>query len=372
MLALLFALLGSVFGLTFVVEPAPVAPLECTESRPCRVSDLPTSFTTADTIIFRPQTTGTSSTYSAFTRSFARPTLVIQSGTTFSGCVIQSSQAVAINVSGANFVSSSSLSCLGAGSITFSQSNLSNSILNVQTTTTLSVADVRVTGFTGTKTMIWVATNQLVSNLAFDQCTSSNPLLTMSTFLDTTADITGLTLTNSAVTNAANSMILINAVSGRSYSGIISDVHGSALTAAAAILEVRVSSASGPAVTELNLDMYNFGFSDSSVNKGIMYFNNRDDQGSLTFGADLDTSTNIDINGGAILNLYSGGGQVVYNGLTSNNDFCQLVDQEYFAICEGDVDDIVVVFTGNVQNTSVTGHSGHNCPLAFISAGTAC
>jgi len=220
--------------------------------------------------------------------------------------------------------------------------------------------------------MIWVATNQQISNIVIDQCTSSNPLLTMSTFLDTTADIVGLTVSNSVLTNAANSMILVNAVSGRAYSGVFSDIHGSGLTASAAIMEVRVSSTTSPTPGEVNIDMYNFGFSDSSVNKGVMYFNNRDDLASLIFGADLDTSTNIDFNGGAILNFYSSGGQVVYNGLTSNNDFCQLTDQEYFAICEGDIDDIVVVFTGNVQNTSVTGHSGHNCPLAFISAGTAC
>jgi hypothetical protein len=372
MLSLLFASFGLVFGLTFVVEPAPVAPLECTELRPCRISDLPSSFTTSDTIIFNAQTTGSSSTYSAFTRTFTRPTLIVRSGVTFSGCVIQSSMAPLINVTGANFISSSSLSCLGSGTIEFRQSNLSNSIFNVQTTTTLSVSDVMVTGLVGSKSLIWVATNQDISNVAFDQCTSTNPLLTMSTFLDTTAYIEGLSVSNSAVTNPSNSMILINAVTGRSYTGTISAFYGSFLTAAAAVLEVRVSSVSGPAIPEVNIDMYNFGFSNSSVNKGLMYFNNRDDQGSLLFGADLDTSTGIDLNNGAILNLYSAGGQVVYNGMTSNNDFCQLIDQEYFAICEGDINDIVVVFTGNVQNTSATGHSGHNCPLAFISAGTAC
>lgn len=360
------------FARTYVVERSPVAPFDCTELRPCRITDLPASFTTADLVIFVPATTGTSSIFSAISRTFLRTSIEIRSGVTFSGSVLQTSQALSVNVIGANFVSASAFNCLTATSISISQSNFTNSVLNVQQSAALTVSDFVASAMAGTQSMVWAATTGTISNVVFTNCVSSNPLLTFSTFQDTTIDIAGLSVLNSTVSSVTNSMVLFNAVSGKSLTATLATLHAQYVTAGTAIMEVRVSASTSNNPFKLYVQMYDFAFDDSSVNKGVIYFNDRDDLGELWMDSDLDTSTNVDFNNGAIYYFNTVGGKVRFNGITSNNDFCETVEQQYFAICEGQVNEIMGGFTGNVQNSTETGHTLVNCPYILFSAGTAC
>jgi hypothetical protein len=373
MKTIIFALfVGCVISRTYVIERSPVAPFECTELRPCRITDLPSSFTTADSVIFVPATTGTSSTFSAVSRTLSKPSITIRAGVTFSGSTIQSSGALAVNVVGVNFVSGSALNCLSAGAITVAQTNFTNSVLNVQTSTALTVSNIVVSGMTGSQNMVWAATAETISNVVFTNCASTNPLLTLATFQDTTIDITGLSILNSTVNSATNSMVLFNSASGKSLTSTLATFRAQYLTAGAAVLEMRVSSTTSNTAFKLYTQMYDFGFDDSSVTKGVVYLNNKDDLGELWLDSDLDSSHNINFNNGAIYNFNTAGGKLLFNGVTSNNDFCDTSNQQYFAICEGQVSEIFAGFTGNVQNSTETGQTSLNCPYMFFSAGTAC
>lgn len=360
------------YSRTYVVERSPVAPFDCTELRPCRITDLPNTFTTADLVIFVPATTGTSSTFSATSRTFSRTSLEIRSGVTFSGSTIQSSGALSVNVTGANFVATSAFNCLTATAITISQCNFTNSVMNVQNSASLTVSNFLASGMTGAQTMVWAAAVETISEVTFTNCVSSNPLLTFSTPQDATIDIVGLSVLNSTVSSTTNSMILFNSVSGRSMMATLATFHAQYVTAGAAVLEMRVTSSTSNNPFQLYMQMYDFAFDDSSVNKGVMYLNDRDDLGELWLDSDLDSSHNVNFNYGAIYNFNSLGGQIRFNGITSNNDFCETVNQQFFAICEGQVEQISGGFTGNVQNSTETGHTLVNCPYILFSAGTAC
>jgi hypothetical protein len=373
MKAIFFALfVGCVISRTYVIERSPVAPFDCTELRPCRITDLPTSFSTSDSIIFVPATTGTSSTFSAISRTFSKASLTVRSGVTFSGCTIQSSGALSVNVAGANFVASSALNCIAATNVNVGQTNFVGSVLNVQTTAALSIDTVTVSNLAGSQSMVWTATNSDLANVVITNCVSTNPLLTISTFLDTTVNIDGLSILNSTVNSAANSALLFNAVSGKSLSATLSTLRVQYTTTTMSTMEARVSATTGNADFNLALQMYDFAFDDCSVGKGLVYLNNRDDIGVLMVDSDLNSNHNINFNNGAIYNLFSGGGRTVFNGVTSNNDICSTANQQYFAICEGQVNEIIVGFTGNVQNSTETGQTSLNCPYLFFSAGTAC
>lgn len=369
----IFALfVGWVISRTYVVERSPVAPFECTELRPCRITDLPSSFTTADSVIFVPATTGTSSIFSAVSRTISRASLTVRPGVTFSGSTLQSSGALAVSVTGANFVSGGAFNCLTATAITVAQTNFTGCVMNVQNSVALTVADVVVSGLSGTQSMIWAATTELITNVVVTNCASTNPLLTLSTVQDTTVEIDGLYILNSTVTSATNSMMLINSVSGKAITASLETLRVQYCTASMAIMEMRVSSTVSNNPFELAMQMYDFAFDDSSVGKGLIYMNNKDDLGELRLDSDLDSSHNVDFNNGAIYNFNTVGGRTVFNGVTSNNDICSTVNQQYFAICEGQVDEIIIGFTGNVQNSTETGHDSFNCPYMFFSAGTAC
>jgi uncharacterized membrane protein len=242
----------------------------------------------------------------------------------------------------------------------------------VQTSTALTVSDVVISALVGSQTMIWAATTETISNVVLTNCVSTNPLLTFSTFQDTTIDITGLSILSSTVNSATNSMVLFNSVSGKSLTGTMATLRVQYVTAGAAVLEMRVSSSTSNNPFSLYMQMYDFGFDDSSVTKGVVYLNNKDDVGELWLDSDLDSSHNVNFNNGAIYNFNTAAGRVSFNGVTSNNDFCATVNQQYFAICEGQVSEIFAGFTGNVQNSTETGQTSLNCPYMFFSAGDAC
>lgn len=373
MKAILFALFVVVsYSRTYVVERSPVAPFECTELRPCRLSDLPSSFTTSDMVIFVPATTGTSSIFSAVSRIFSKTSLTVRPGVTFTGSTVQSSGALSVSVTSASFIAGSALNCVGAGTVSVGQTNFANSVFNVQTSSSLTVADLAVSGMTGTQSMVWAATTETISSVVFTGCVSTNPLLTIATYQDTWVDITGLSVLNSTVNSATNSMILFNSATGKALEGTLSTFRAQYVSAGAAILEMRVSASTSNNPFKLYVQMYDFGFDDSSVAKGVVYLNNKDDLGELWLDSDLDSSNNVNFNNGAIYNFATAGGKVRFNGITSNNDFCTTSNQLYFAICEGQVAEISGGFTGNVQNSTETGQTLLNCPYILFSAGTAC
>jgi hypothetical protein len=365
------ATLHVTLGQTYYVESAPVAPFSCTITQPCRVSDLPGTFTTAATIVFLPATTGTKSTFTLGTTNFLHPSLVISAGVTFNATILKTSSADSITCNSAAFIGKCTLNANNVDSVDLESCNFTNSFL-----TSLGCGEINVnycfaTALAGSQHFLLTADNITVQSMTMTASTSSVPLLEFDTastndanwFIDS---FTG----NGLTTTGTSSIVLFSSINGENFIATFQQSTLSNLISGGAFHEMRISSSSLTSMPfACQTTYFRMNWIGGSCKNGLYYSNNQNPYASVTSTVQDTVGTNINFNNGAAFLLHSASGwDIVSAYLGSTNYICGATNQAYLAKCSGTVVDTIFSFSG-YDNGSI---STSSCPHILVNGNLVC
>lgn len=371
-LKLLLACISGVFAVTYYVEPAPLSPYSCTVTQPCRIQDLPSSFTTADSVVFLPKTTGQSSTYASGTKTFANPSVVLSAGVTFNAYTVnvQNSPSVS-STNQVIFQGGSSLNLISVTSVALDGIGFANSQFTSSTCGTISLTNAAISGMTGTKKIQVAGNSVTIGSSIFTGGSTSVPALIVQTgSADSTFSLSGLTVSG-YTTTGSNSVILLQSVNGKKYDATVDTVSFATTVSGSALIESKILSNSNPNIFSCTADILSISATGGSVAKGIYYFNNGNAKGTLDASVALTQTNGVNFGGNAVMNLNANTAAVNVNGwsMSGNNNFCGDVSQPYFAICSGTTSNANVMMNGNVEGSD----SLLNCgPNSNVNMGSSC
>jgi len=371
-LKLLLACISGVFAVTYYVEPAPVSPFSCTISQPCRIQDLPSSFTTADQVVFLPKTTGQSSTYGSGSRTFNNPSIVLSAGIVFNGYTlnVQNSPSVS-STSAVTFQGASSLNLISATSVALDGITFSNSQLSTSTCGTVSLTNLAVTGMTGTRKIQAAANTVTITTATFSGGSTSVPALIVQTgSSDSSFTLSGISVSGSTTTGA-NSAVLVQSVNGKAYSASLDSLSFTNVVSGAALIESKIVFNTNPNIFACNVEILSTTVTGGTVSKGVYFFNNGNTKGTLDAIIALTGTSGVSFNNNAIVNLNANTAAVNVNGwnMAADNNFCSSASQPYFAICSGTTSNANIIMNGNVEGSD----SLLNCgPNSNVNMGSAC
>jgi hypothetical protein len=355
----------------YYVEPAPVAPLLCTLARPCRIADLPTTFTTADTVVFLPATTGVVSTFTLTTSLLVRrASASFTPGTRYTGAGINVQLSTQTLCTSASFENGATLTSAGVTTVESDGCNYTNAgfiTSGAVSTVTFKNAFVR-NNAGGTRVQI-VGNSVTVLQLDIAQGSTSVPALTVNTgAASSNFHLEKVKITGSSTTSAA-SLILVQSISAIPFSMTLQEVTISNCNADGALVELRSLEKIVQAGYMCTADIVTFASSGSSTKKGLLFLNAQNDQSTVMGSFSLATSTGDNFNNGGIFYLDSNTGNTILHADTDNSvSICSPTNQNHLAVCETSPANTAVFFEGNVMGSSTT----QNCPVAFVVAGNTC
>jgi len=325
LLASLLLCSHSVLAAVYYVEPAPVAPYSCTATQPCRVQDLPTAFSPSDSVIFLPATTGTSSTYASISKTFAKPSVTLSAGTTFSACAIQVQHSNSLTCVGTvNLIAGSSLATATVATVSADGCNFDNSQFIVQGASAATFKNAAVTALSSTRRIQLQASTVNVDTVAFSSGTVGAPVLSLITGnSDSTFSLNAISM-NGMTTTGANSLILVQSTNGKEIqsSGAQSPSFTNCVSGSA-LIEMRVNGGGGQTAFTCDFGIASLTATGGSVVKGIYYFNNNNNNGAISASVELTTVTGVNLGGGNAINLNANSGVVGVDGWsTGANSFC--------------------------------------------------
>ena len=375
-MALLFlfifcATLSATFGQTYYVESAPVAPFSCTITQPCRVSDLPGTFTTAATIVFLPHTTGTKDVFTLGTTNFNHPSLVISAGVIFNATILKTSAANSITCTSAAFISKCTLNANNVETVDLESCNFTNSGITSQSCGEIDINSCFVTALAGGQHILLSGDNITVQSMTMTSSTSTLPLLEFDTgsannanwFID---DFTGTGLT----TTGTSSIVLFASTNGEVFIATFQQSTLTNITAGGAFKEMRVSSS--PLTTmpfACQTTYFRMNFLGGTCKNGLYYSNSQNPYATVTSTVQDTIATNINFQNGAAFLLHSSSGwDIVGAYIGSTNYICGATNQAFLAKCTGTVVDTIFSFSG-YDNGSI---STSNCPHILVNGNLIC
>jgi hypothetical protein len=371
-LKLLLACISGVFAVTYYVEPAPVSPYSCTATQPCRIQDLPSSFTTADQVVFLPKTTGQSSTYASGTKTFTNPSVVLSAGITFNAYTLNVQSATSVSAtSPVIFQSASALNLISIGNVALDGATFTNSQLSTSNCGTVALTNSAVSGMTGTRKIQVAGNSVTVNTVSFTGGSTSVPALIVQTgTADSTFDLSAITVSG-CTTTGANSAILMQSINGKAFSASADGLTFSNTVSGSALFESKIAFNTNPSIFSCSVDILSTSVTGGSVAKGVFFFNNGNNKGTLDALVALTQTSGVSFNGNAIINLNANTAAVNVNGwnMAADNNFCASTSQPYFAICSGTTANANILMNGNVEGSD----SLLNCgPNSNVNMGNSC
>jgi len=366
--ACLLAILQSALAATYYVESAPVAPFSCTATRPCRLQDLPSAFTTADSVIFVPATTGTSSTFASGSKGFNKPSVTLSAGVTFSAFSITVQGSNSLTCTGTvNIVGGSTVATANVATVTANGCNVDNSQFNVQAGTSVSFKNAVVNGMTSSRRIQLQGTAVQVDTVSFTSSSTTQPILVVVTGnADSTVTLNAVSM-NGVTTSSGNSLIQVLSTNGKAlkssgaqYVSFTNCVSGSGL------LELRVN-AGGLAAFNSDFGVVALSTSGSTASQGVYYVNSLNSNSALTGSIEQTSSTGTNFNNGNVITLSAASGSVDVDGFsTGANSFCGGSNEAYLVGCAGNSN---IRLKGDTDGTTATNGCGS---LTQINMGSSC
>jgi hypothetical protein len=366
----LFSLACSATAVTYYVEPAPVAPFSCTQTQPCRLSDLPGAFTVADAIVFLPATTGTSSTFSFPSKLYTNPSITLSPGVILSNSALTVRSSSLFNCTSASLVSGSQVKTITVSEVESNNCNYTNAQFGATGADDIDFLGGFVTGMTGAQRFLFGGTNVLVDGTSFTSCTSSQPIMTVATGGGDDSTFVLQNIAYSTVTtNGGSSAMLIQSNVGVDFALSMSDVTYTSVVSDSALFEFQVNPINGGGIFYQEIDIISVTAVGGSAKKGFMYCENNDESGQMTANVALCSATGVNFKNGAAFVLNSNSGVITFNANDMhNNNICAPTNQAYLATCQGTVANAGFLFSGNDEGNRLL----NNCPVSFVNAGTAC
>jgi len=353
----------------YYVEADPVAPFFCTAERPCRINDLPSSFTTADQIIFVPATTGTSSTFSFGAKSYTNPSVVISANVIFSACSLSVRTATSVTCNSATLQSTSALSLISVG--TFTSTNCAYIGTQVITQSSGSVNFNGGSFSSNTGKRVQFGSNSVVlDGVTFSSSTTLFPALALLTgTADSTFSLQNLQFSSWTTANS-KSLIVASSVSGKKFDLTVAGSSISSCTSANALIELEILANSNPAAFTCGADINTFTVSGGSATAGLLLVNNKDDLGVIDATVVTTSATSVNFNSGAAFQLSSSTGNTVLHANTEASiSICSPTNLGKLVLCTGSSPaNAAVFFAGSVEGS----HNAQGCTNPHVDAAEQC
>lgn len=366
--ACLLAIVQSVLAATYYVESAPVAPFSCTVTRPCRLQDLPSTYTTADSVIFVPATTGTSSTFASGSKSFNKPSVTLSAGLTFSAFSITVASANSLTCTGTvSITSGSTVATANVATVSSNGCNVDNSQFNVQAGTTVSFRNAAVTGMSSTRRIQLQGTSITVDTVTFTSGSTTQPALVIVTGnADSTVTLNAVDM-NGITTSSGNSLIQVLSTNGKALkSSGAQYVSFTNCVSGAGLLELRVG-AGGASAFSSDFGVVALSASGSSASQGVYYVNSLNSNSALAMSIEQTSSTGTNFNSGNVITLSASSGSINVDGFsTGANSFCSGSNEAYLVGCAGNSN---IRLKGDTDGTTATNGCG---TLTQINMGSSC
>lgn len=345
----------------YYVESAPVAPFSCTQTHPCRLSDLPGAFTVADTIVFLPHITGVSDTYSFGTKSYMNPSIVLSAGTIYSACSLTAKNSLTANCTSASMISGSSLTTTNVGVIGLNACNFTNSQYSGTGGTAIEWNNGFITGLTGSQQFLFSSLRAFINGMSLTSSTSSNsPVVFRTSGPDESTFSAKNVIYDTVTTTAGQSAMLIQSIQGLDFALTVQNVAYNAVVSANAMLEFQVANTAG-GIFYTEIDVNSFTAVGGSCRKGFMYANNGDESAQMTANIFLSSATNVDFKGGAafVLNAPTSG-TITFNANDNNINICNPANEPYLGQCNGHNTNMAFLWSGSDEGSLIV----NNCGLA--------
>lgn len=370
-LAYFVACVASAFGAVYYIEPAPVAPYSCTVTQPCRLQDLPSSFTLSDSVVFLPATTGTSSTYASGTKTLSKPSITLTPGITFSAFNLNVQNANSVGCTAiVNFQSASTLATINVGTVSVNGCNFDNSQFVTVSASTVTFQNAAVSSMSSTKKIQLGGNSVTVDTVSFSSGSTSVPALAVLTgTADSTFSLNAISM-SSVTTTGANSLISVQAIGGKKFSLASQSPSFTSCTSGAALMELRISANTNPNTFTCDADLQSLTASGGSVAQGIYYFNNGDDKGVIDAIMAITTAGTVNYNNGPVVSLNANTGVVSVNGWQQNsNTFCGGSNAATLVTCSGTSSNANILLNGETDGTTSVSGCG---TTTMVNMGTTC
>jgi hypothetical protein len=360
-----------VLGAVYYIEPAPVSPFSCTASHPCRLQDLPSSFTTADSVVFLPATTGTSSTYASNSKTLNKPSVTLSPGITFSAFTLNVANANSVSCTATvSFISASTLATAGVATVSFDGCNFDNSQLVAQTGTTVTFKNAAVNAMSSTKKIQLQGTSVTVDTVSFGSGSTSVPALSVLTgTADSTFNLNAISMSG-VTTTGANSMVLMQSTNGKAFTSTLQSPSFTNCVSGAAFVEMRIGAGGGQSAFNCDGDLESLTASGGSVVQGIYYFNNNNAAATMSAIIAISTASNVNYNSGNAINLNANTGVIGVNGWQqSSNSFCGGSNEANLVACTGTQANANILLNGNTDGTTSVSGCG---ATTMVNMGSTC
>jgi len=353
----------------YYVESDPVAPFLCTAVRPCRTNDLPSSFSTADEIIFVPATTGTSSTFSFGAKSYTNPSITISENVIFSACSLSVRSATSVTCTSATLQSTSALSLISVGTLTSTNCAYAGAQVITQNSGSVNFSGGSFSSNTG-KRVQFSSNSVVLDGVTFSSSTTLFPALALQTgSADSTFSLQNLQFSSWTTANS-KSLIVATSVSGKTFDLTVTGTSVSSCTAAGALIELEILANSNPAAFTCGAQIDTLTVSGGSATAGLLLLNNRDDLGIIDAEMVTTSATSVNFNNGAAFQLSSSTGNTVLHANTeSSTSICSPTNLGNLVLCTGSSPaNAAVFFAGSVEGS----HNAQGCTNPHIDAADQC
>jgi hypothetical protein len=364
-LIFILALANQATATLYYVESAPVAPFSCTITHPCRVSDLPSTYTTADTVFFVPATTGVSSTFNLVSKVFRNPSVQLLPGITFTHSAVTAKPSPLVNCTGVSFAGNSLLSLITVDSAFITNTNFTGSTVTATANSgSIKFVGCVISGLSGAQSFVMQGNDIRMNTVRVQSSTSSQPILLFTTGNAMSQYVMQHVVFDTVTTTSGSSTIAFVSNIGNGFALTVIDLAYNAVVSDGALMEWDVSPTFSTVTFYQNIAITGFNVVGGSCKNGWMYANNNDDNGILTANVQTSRSDGVNFNGGAawLSNSNPGLINIEANNLNSN-DICTPTNHPNLAECRGTFVNAAFFFSGEDESTL----NLLNCPTSYIS-----
>lgn len=330
------------FANTYYISPNPVAPYLCTEAKPCRVTDLPLSFTTDDQLTFLPGT----ATYSIGTRTYINPSATITPGCKFSATMLNFQNSITVSCDSSSFIATSRLRCNSVTNVISTNCNFTKSTLMTSPATYITVYGGNFDGLTTTQGLQLAGVQMSIENVVFTaSSTTQPPMQVVATVDEAIMDMRTLSFTG-CNTTTGNSILLMNSKNGEEVTASINVVDFVNCNAGNSFLELRndisnVVFYSGASVASITA-------TGGSVKGGFITLANAAYNSDMSVTASSIYANSVNFNNGPGFTVSaSGSGKAVFDSQQFfNNGICAPTNMANIVRCTGNINETKFFFAG--------------------------
>jgi hypothetical protein len=367
-LIFILALANQATATLYYVESAPVAPFSCTITHPCRVSDLPSTYTTADTVYFVPATTGVSSTFTNVGKTFRSPSLQLLPGIIFSNSGITAKPSPLVNCTGVSFLANSLLSLITVDSALITNTNFTASTVTASANSgSIKFVGCVISGLSGVQAFAMQGNDIRMNTVRVQSSTSSHAIILFQTGNAMSQFVLNHVVFDTVTTTSGSYTVAFVSNLGNGFALTVIDVAYNAVVADGALMEWDVSPTFSTVTFYQNINIDGFNVVGGSCKNGWMYANNNDNNGVLITNIANSRTDGVNFNGGPAWLSNSNPGLITINANDLfSNDICTPTNHPNLAECRGTFVNAAFFFSGQDEGSLTL----LNCPTSYISPGS--